>query len=72
MEWQPIETAPRDGREIVLLLRGDGPLSYGFDIGFWCVGEFCYSGSGLPIEECRPTHWLPIPEPPTPVTSEEG
>jgi len=63
-EWQPISTAPKDGtyilafpslREIPLVLvweRDLGPA-------FWRVP---LSGQETPYE---PTHWMPIPTPPT-------
>ena len=79
MNWQPIETAPRDGTKI-LLAHSDV-----IDVGFWHVREqFRYEpydrdGHDLyrriadaPYElwdwngpGC-PTHWMPIPDPPGP------
>lgn len=66
-EWQPIETAPRDGRPILLWCndrqyvcgefwsRADG--SAGWEIGHRIDGTvICL---GLPA-----THWMPLPEPP--------
>lgn len=68
--WKPIETAPKDGREILLWLPA--PYSrvekaHWFEIwGNWqsCdfiepTDEYCGIGSELP------THWQPLPEPPT-------
>lgn len=62
-EWQPIETAPMDGTE-VLTYRGAGLIavaSFFGDCGdgngaFWCVTD----GMGL----TNVTHWQPLPEPP--------
>jgi hypothetical protein len=68
MEWQPIETAPKD-REILL---------YGGDIheGFWDELDF-NEFSGTPImgwnfgtadidpTNFEPTHWMPLPRPPS-------
>ncbi len=58
MEWQPIETAPKDGRTY-LLLRCARP-------SHTCVGVF-YNGKWKPIHaahELHPTHWQPLPNPP--------
>lgn len=65
-EWQPIETAPRDGTVIL-----------GFDSGV--IAAMCFVKpifGGIPAWELAdlawpnesmsayPTHWMPIPEPP--------
>ena len=72
--WQPIETAPKNGRTI-LVWNG---LNSGFytraqDMGValwrkqafpdgqecWCAQDCC---DGVTTYE--PTHWMPLPEPP--------
>lgn len=58
MNWQPIETAPRDGTR-VLTFRRDFSESYAvawFGRGGWIP----VNGSAWP----EPTHWAPLPEPP--------
>ena len=57
--WQPIETAPKDGTELLLLDKADQPW-----IGFWNRrtsmwddGDFRDNLKGL-------TNWMPLPEPP--------
>lgn len=69
-EWQPIETAPRDGRWVLIgaagMIRGAGwvdvpssPLLpngiHGWSAGWMIVGE---------DRNFEPTHWMPLPLPP--------
>lgn len=64
--WQPIETAPKDGSDVLLLMRGG--MMY---VGRWrdgCLGEpqvgevaWRSSCSG---RFANPTHWCPLPDPP--------
>lgn len=59
--WQPIATAPKDGR--VLTFGDVGADDPAFEVaelgadGRWWVADFDYTVS--------PTHWRPLPEPPT-------
>jgi hypothetical protein len=65
MAWQPIETAPKDGTEVLLWIKGDeesprkGRWEERLDLRRghkWCVAYgWC---------EDTPTHWMPLPEPP--------
>lgn len=58
MAWQPIESAPKDGR----ILGWDG-----FEVeSLERFGEFWgqISDSGR-VTVSEPTHWMPLPEPPT-------
>lgn len=58
--WQPIETAPKDGTEIlVYCISMDGTCG--------CeVARFCDERNGWFIGVCRlsPTHWMPLPAAP--------
>jgi len=59
-EWQPIETAPRDGTR-VLIADEDVWMAVA---RFWpCNMAWTEdAASGLKLNE--PTHWMPLPEPP--------
>jgi len=68
MSWQPIETAPRDGRTPVLLFQPHPDAPDEMHVGVWSkadrewlvVGDYFVEGDeGHPI-----THWMPLPEPP--------
>jgi hypothetical protein len=66
MQWQPIETAPRNGRKII--------VSDGFNVTMaWYVDdEYAEADEGEPgwyedefdVMLRQPTHWMPLPEPP--------
>jgi hypothetical protein len=70
MTWRPIESAPRDGTDVILGGKG------WCEVGWWCHGwrndgtrwgwyaantspSDCYDGS---LNEA--THWQPLPDPP--------
>jgi hypothetical protein len=59
-QWQDIDTAPKDG-QIVLLAKGREQGVAFFREGRWQLGGHMYFS--------RPTHWMPLPEPPTPSTA---
>ena len=70
-EWQPIETAPKDARRILISDQ------FGIYIAQWAqdaeLGQ-AKTGPGWQIFSCEdcwysyvatnPTHWMPLPEPP--------
>ena len=62
--WQPIETAPKDGTQILLWIRGIEPRPR---IGYWAE-RGCDSGwYGLQSQHAYGvivTHWMPLPGPP--------
>ena len=66
-EWQPIETAPRDGSKAWLRVPADeGVISVlgamrGND---WC-GAF-WTGHNWASSTVYPTHWMPLPAAPKP------
>lgn len=75
-EWQPIETAPEDGKTAVLIY-GEGLLRTGYmmavaayvpvdrqdsEIRWWHVDDGKFGP--YPVRGPAPTHWMPLPEPP--------
>ncbi len=54
--WRPIESAPRDGRAVILAHMGGKPY-----IGKWCHDTWV-DERGL---SRGPSHWRPLPAPPT-------
>lgn len=69
MTWQPIETAPRDGRSILAAGGGLGDevdiVSYAPSVGCWnCSAVTLDDVDDEPEGYSRPTHWRPLPPPP--------
>ncbi len=56
-EWQPIETAPKDGTHILVYRPEYSNDVIGID--FWRRKCWWLSSS-----DSQPTHWMPLPEPP--------
>ncbi len=62
-DWKPIETAPKDGTDILVFVPCKG---FEFHVAFFdklwrgSTGEGCESH--LP---CQPTHWMELPNLPT-------
>lgn len=67
--WQPIATAPKDGTGILAFERfpetSNWPVVYQIWVSHWWKGDAlnsprwgggCYDG---------PSHWMPLPDPPT-------
>jgi hypothetical protein len=65
MIWQPIETAPKDGTEMLLYSPVDGVKSSHFEGGVW-QGFPWRSPISRDFQAAKPTHWMPLPEPPKP------
>lgn len=76
MEWQPIETAPRDGTTILIYMPEASRLKV--REACWATpwegapDEQCYwmtphgpAGRGYTILPMAVTHWMPLPEPPS-------
>jgi len=65
MEWQPIETAPKDV-EVLVYSSDKGITVARYDYGFWGAqlgGRTVYDQYEVP-EFVKATHWMPLPAPP--------
>ena len=70
MEWQTIDTAPKngksllltDGNEVVCGRYWTGDIFMCGHQSVWCVNF--NSEFGCPDITIKPTHWMPLPEPP--------
>lgn len=66
-DWEPIDTAPQDGREVLLWQPGHQVYIGAKHPGRWWTDVAWANGfnyQGLP--DCRPTHWMHLPAPPKP------
>jgi len=79
-EWQPIETAPRDGTPVLLWAVREGwedrgpcrICGWGDEYGWSLYGAAgAEPFAGMPrnnrvqrLDQCQPTHWMPLPAPP--------
>lgn len=73
--WQPIETAPK-GEQVMIYSKGNRISTARFEnmpfVGeYWYVVVPCAGGFGTGSDTCirwiedMPTHWMPLPEPPS-------
>ncbi len=72
MDWQPIETAPKDGSKFISAWRcGVSDWQNVSPDTYWWIreGKWISDSDGL----IEPTHWMPLPDPParTPEAIEE-
>lgn len=59
MKWQPIETAPKDGTDILLGFANDNRPAV---VAGWYDNWEEYDT--INVVKGRPTHWMPLPEAP--------
>lgn len=69
-KWQPIETAPKDGTAILAFFPGRRGYVARQDVATihwveWGGGCWNNTSSGHSIMVDEPTHWMPLPEPPS-------
>lgn len=79
-EWQPIETAPRDGTKILAHcqpthIETGKPMSFSYISVIWWRGENFWKSQwkwrhALNDSTAEPIHWMPLPDPPA--TPKEG
>lgn len=58
IEWQPIETAPKDGARFLFT---NGRV---ISVGFYIQGQHFAADSWQGERNTVATHWMPLPEPP--------
>ncbi len=66
-EWQPIETAPKDGQQLMLHLQNGDIIIASSDIANAAVvqrKEMYIQFRVWPDAGYLPTHWMPLPPPP--------
>lgn len=71
--WQPIDTAPKDGREVILAVKRRAGVQHGVLVGHYMPGGHCiedhppisagwYFWNGTMFDKAaEPEHWLPLP-----------
>jgi len=63
MNWQPIETAPKDGTRIIVAKQSGYVMAWASS-AYWFDREK-YSGWTDGVDTlATPTHWMPLPAPP--------
>jgi hypothetical protein len=76
-KWQKIETAPKDGTHILLIIEDKGIDSdyyitegYYYETGWQQAWILYRSGCDCDSGTKDPTYWMPLPRPP--ITKKEG
>jgi len=73
VEWRPIETAPKDGTDVVIYAPNCGVLVAYWSDSIWASVNNPVRGQGGGwVQEVHrsdtcvfsPTHWMPLPSPP--------
>ena len=78
MDWQPIETAPRDGTVFMAYRRDAGILNIHYvspaDLNVGSDDYECrwWTTDGQDLTSDMPTHWMPLPLPPITTTPQDS
>lgn len=64
--WQPIETAPKDGKDILIATQ------YGVRVGFWDHAREGVWSIWPGRAKATATHWMPLPAPPLSSAQDKG
>jgi len=59
MKWRPIETAPKNGQEILVCNMKQGGVMH---LVYWAQGYWQNKGSARVC--LQNTHWMPLPDKP--------
>lgn len=71
MKWQPIESAPKDGNDILVYMFGNSMAVVYYDHEE--TSEYPWKTMDGPgYHRDAPTHWMSLPEPPCPDQSQNG
>jgi hypothetical protein len=73
-EWQPIETAPMNGKPVLLFARSIHATAPIRMVGWWIYGQGwqeCAFAPNHPVGVI-PTHWMPLPAIPESNDSEKA
>lgn len=70
MEWQTIDSAPKDARILICDIQNGHKIvrEAEFFSGKWVAHFTLIDGYPIPDFYCHPTHWMPLPEPPKDVS----
>lgn len=64
MNWQPIETAPKDRRILVCRERKDAAEASSCRVVNWISWKSCWFDGMRSYDAAQFTHWMPQPETP--------
>ena len=65
MQWQPIETAPKDGTWILIFRSTPHTnMELGCALVYWDDHFTCWHDGEYHSDHYDPSHWVPLPEPP--------
>lgn len=66
-DWQPIETAPKDKTKVLVCKGSEGPIiAHQTGAGVWVHSFLDHTSKWKYLsDEDRPTHWQPLPKPPS-------